>query len=511
MPATVSVGGILLGLSGLVFGAESQWDPDYGRSWKASGRMEAYTTYDNPNGKIGILLKGGPVETKGHPFFRPLGANGRACATCHDPSNGMSLSTASLQKRWKLNGMRDPVFAMVDGGNCPTMLPDQEASHSLLLNRGVFRVALPWPARDHGGRLVDPQFKIEVVRDPTGCNTSPEFGLDSPQHLVSVYRRPRVAANLKFITNDTPELKDRGPYGLSAKTGFALPRTPDGQRTYTLNLMADSRVYSLQEQHEGAIESHMTGTGKPPHLSAADMARLTAFTSQIYSAQVEDKVGGNLIEPGGPAGLGPFNIEKALPGFGGENIDTPVFQHFDQWKAKPGTTATTAAEEFRASVARGADLFISKVFLVRDVNGINTVGLGNPLKRSCALCHNTQMSGHDQVPGWMDVGTTNWPWARNNSDLPLFKLTCRPDVKPAPYLGRVVYTTDPGRALITGRCADIGMITIQQLRGLSARAPYFSNGSAKSLREVVDFYDRRFDIGYTEQEKEDLVNFLRVL
>jgi cytochrome c peroxidase len=55
------------------------------------------------------------------------------------------------------------------------------------------------------------------------------------------------------------------------------------------------------------------------------------------------------------------------------------------------------------------------------------------------------------------------------------------------------------------------MITMQQFRGLAARAPYFSNGSAKTLREVVDFYERRFQIGYTEEEKQDLVNFLSVL
>ena len=40
---------------------------------------------------------------------------------------------------------------------------------------------------------------------------------------------------------------------------------------------------------------------------------------------------------------------------------------------------------------------------------------------------------------------------------------------------------------------------MQQLRGLSARAPYFSNGSAASLREMVDFYDRRFNIGFTDR------------
>ena len=50
-----------------------------------------------------------------------------------------------------------------------------------------------------------------------------------------------------------------------------------------------------------------------------------------------------------------------------------------------------------------------------------------------------------------------------------------------------------------------------QFRGLAARAPYFSNGSAATLRELVDFYDRRFDMKLSEIEKQDLVNFLSVL
>ena len=52
---------------------------------------------------------------------------------------------------------------------------------------------------------------------------------------------------------------------------------------------------------------------------------------------------------------------------------------------------------------------------------------------------------------------------------------------------------------------------MQQFRGLAARAPYFSNGSAATLRELVDFYDRRYAIGYSEQEKRDLVAFLSAL
>jgi cytochrome c peroxidase len=50
-----------------------------------------------------------------------------------------------------------------------------------------------------------------------------------------------------------------------------------------------------------------------------------------------------------------------------------------------------------------------------------------------------------------------------------------------------------------------------QLRGLAARAPYFSNGSAENLGALVDFYNRRFNMGLTEQERADLVNFLSVL
>ena len=52
---------------------------------------------------------------------------------------------------------------------------------------------------------------------------------------------------------------------------------------------------------------------------------------------------------------------------------------------------------------------------------------------------------------------------------------------------------------------------VELSRGLAARPPYFSNGSAATLRELVDFYDRRFNIRLTEQERTDLVNFLGVL
>jgi cytochrome c peroxidase len=167
--------------------------------------------------------------------------------------------------------------------------------------------------------------------------------------------------------------------------------------------------------------------------------------------------------------------------------------------------------DFRASVARGATIFASKQFLVTDSTGINDTGFGNPVRNSCAFCHNMLHAGLAVAPGQVDLGTTNVPHANPQPDLPLFRLTCRSDALAHPFLGRVIYTHDPGYALTTGKCLDIGKITAQSIRGISGRAPYFSNGSAKTLADVVDFYNRRYDIKLTDQEKLDLQHLLEVL
>ena len=105
-----------------------------------------------------------------------------------------------------------------------------------------------------------------------------------------------------------------------------------------------------------------------------------------------------------------------------------------------------------------------------------------------------------KTPVWVVVNAPTWT---DPAGLPVFRITC--------HDGKVIESTDPGRALITGRCADVGAIAAQQLRGLSARAPYFVNGSAKTLGDVIDYYDRRFTVGFSAAEKQDLIHFLSVL
>jgi cytochrome c peroxidase len=65
--------------------------------------------------------------------------------------------------------------------------------------------------------------------------------------------------------------------------------------------------------------------------------------------------------------------------------------------------------------------------------------------------------------------------------------------------------------MITGECADIGKVKVPGLRGLPARAPYFHNGTAPTLMDVVNFYDQVFGMLLAPEEKADLVGFLSSL
>jgi cytochrome c peroxidase len=165
------------------------------------------------------------------------------------------------------------------------------------------------------------------------------------------------------------------------------------------------------------------------------------------------------------------------------------------------------------------------VFTINGVAGLNNIGTVKPPQTgTCSTCHNQANTGNDSFPAAQhDIGiggTKTAPGAapppgapttipRPSTELPIFKLTCNAG-KSTVYQGPTVVTNDPGLAMITGLCADIGRFTVPQLRGLAAR-PYFSDGSAATLLDVVTFYNNRFVTGLSNQDIQDLVAFLRNL
>jgi hypothetical protein len=483
---------------GIALTLSAQYSSTANVTWMEPGDgrvLPEFSAFDDTQGTLGVLNATGELKTDGHPFFTALGTNGRACITCHQPSWGMSLSVTAITDRWRATDGKDPLFAAFDGSNCPSLPQAGEGSHSLLLKRGLFRIPISWPPRNADGSAKPVEFTVEVVRDPTGCNTSKEYGLAGASPTVSVYRRPRMSANLNYVVSNARPI--------ALKSGLLADLDPETGKPVSMNLMSDAREATLKTQATNAILGHEQARERP---SPQQIEKIVEFESQVYVAQAAHQFEGPLAVSGAPIALGVLALRTHNAS--SADLDS-AFGDFREWKQSP--------KYYRASIARGADIFSRRQFWLRDAAHLNTTGAGNPVKGTCASCHSSRMTGQDLSAGWVDAGTTNFPtwtepatWA-DTSELPVFKITCAKTADPHPYLGRVIYTTDPGRALISGKCADVGSIVMQQLRGLAARAPYFANGSAKTLREVVDFYDRRFDIKLTDAEKDDLVNFLGVL
>jgi len=160
------------------------------------------------------------------------------------------------------------------------------------------------------------------------------------------------------------------------------------------------------------------------------------------------------------------------------------------------------SREGRHAVARGQALFNSRPMRITGVGGLND-DLGLPvIQGTCTTCHNTPNAGNHSVPLPLAIGIADG--ARRTLDMPLYTLRNKTS-------GDTVQVTDPGRALITGKWKDIGRFKGPVLRALAARAPYFHNGMAQDLGAAVDFYDTRFGMSLTRQERADLVAFLRTL
>ena len=119
---------------------------------------------EDPSGVLGIFNLNGRLRTDG-PFFQSLGSNGRSCATCHVAEQAFSFTPAGARARFSATHGRDPLFATVDGANCPSAKQSDRSAHSLLLQNGLIRVGITMVEK--------PQFTISVVHDPYGCAIIP--------------------------------------------------------------------------------------------------------------------------------------------------------------------------------------------------------------------------------------------------------------------------------------------------------------------------------------------------
>lgn len=423
-------------------------------------------------------VNGGPISLKGA-FFQSLGTNGRSCSSCHLPTEGWSISADEVKLRFLLTQGLDPIFRTVDGSNCDhnvntSTVQGRLQAYSLLLNRGLIRIPLAVP--------VGAEFTVVNVQNPYGCND---------MTTLSMYRRPLPATNLKFLSTLMWDGRES-----STQTG-TQKITP---ATYPGDLMAD-----LNHQAIDATTIHAQSATPP---TAQQLQDIVNFEMSLRTAQAIDFQAGLLNAngaSGGPVALSSqqffIGINDSFPPSLGLNptgapFNPAIFNLFSAW-----INSRSAAN---ASIARGETVFNTKTINITGVAGVNdTLGITS-IAGTCGTCHDAPNVGDHSVSLPLNIGVGDLTSPLDVSYLPVFTLQNN-------TTGDRIQTTDPGRALITGLWTDVGKLKGPILRGLASRAPYFHNGSATTLDDVVTFYDKRFTIGFTAQEKADLVAFLKSL
>jgi cytochrome c peroxidase len=407
-----------------------------------------YFTAGNPHGTVGTLVTGEPVNVN-HAFFRALGTNGRTCATCHVPEEGWSIRAARVRARFNATEGLDPIFRTNDGATSP--LADVSTVRA---RRIAYRLLLSRGLIRVGLPVpAGAEFTLESADDPYGFASATE---------LSLFRRPLPSTNLAFLSTVMW----------------------DGRETFPRRSM----LFNLKDQANAATVGHAEGAPLEDNVRRA----IARFELRLFTAQVKDDEARSLVGGGAEGGPRVLATQPYYPGINSSEDPTGTpptalaFTVFDAW-----TTATGADAAPRQAIARGQAIFNTRTF--------------TPRASTCSSCHNAPNAGSNSRALLFDVGVS--AEQRRTADLPLYTFRC----VSGPLAGQTRVTTDPGLALISGRCQDIGKFKVPTLRGLSARPPYFHNGAAATLDDVVTFYDLHFAIGFTQAEREDLAAFLRAL
>ena len=440
----------------------------------------------DPTGLYGTYSSSGSVDLSG-PFFQSLGTNGRSCGTCHQPSDAFGLSALDAQFRYFITRGKDPLFAQFDGSTCPT----GPINNSLVISSGLIRIPLTVPPNTTDASA--PQYTIAAVQDPYGCALTTN---SAGQQVVSVYRRPLPTTNLGFLS----------AVMFDGRESLTFPL--NNAQTFPTNLNTD-----LTQQAIDATIEHAQAT-EPP--TATQLSQIVSFELALNSAQLFDFAAGDLSK-GAQGGSQFLSTQPYYPGINDSLGADPQGKAFNPNVFTIYSSFQNSRNPQQASIARGEQIFDNQPLTISDVPGLTTGS--QQIMGTCTTCHDTFNVGNHSFPLPLDIGTGHSLTYETDPNiiaalkelsapkLPVFELVCTQGA----LAGTTYYTSDPGKALISGQCSDIGRGKGLVLRGLAARAPYFHNGVAVNLQQLVNFYNQRFQIGLSKQQMQDLVNFLQTL
>jgi cytochrome c peroxidase len=434
--------------------------------------------------ELGVVQSATPDDslTARNRFFDPrLGTNGQSCATCHEPDQAFSITLPFIREKFETTGGTHPLFRANDTADRPdadvSTVEARRQAFRLKLEHGLTRIARP----------VGPATRDFEIEAQNTVRFGPQPSTNDPQApglpRISTFRRPLVNTNVHF---DSAVLWD----------GRVATPSP-------LNMRA---------QVQGAARALLLA-GVVTNEAADEVA---AFMTGVFTAQKKDDNAGQLDARGATGGV------KELVALS-QDPAAPCTPAADPATCTPVVPATTAkmtlfdawtglrgggTNEARAAAARGQAIFNEPT--------------GPTGARRCAGCHSVDHLGNNPSPNFfnrLNLDSVARMEALAAIEPRLSSMVDRVRQLPEFCVRRTTspsgtcddLTTDPGRATVTGLFADIGKFKPPILRGLAGRPPFFHNGAAESLEELVLFYDTRFNFGLTAEQQADLVAFLRGL
>jgi mono/diheme cytochrome c family protein len=318
-----------------------------------------------------------------------------------------------------------------------------------------------------------PVFNLLDANNPNMDVSTPEARLKAYSMLLTrgVFRRggaPRPNSEWELIAAEDP-------HGFANLTRLvhwrrAMPTINFALGSATINWDGGNSVGT--DQHAGLTNQatrNVTGGQQGQPASPEVIADIVGFEESLFTAQLIVPGVGRLDSDGARGGA---EALSSMPKTAGR------FDLFDAWAGDENPR--------RAQIARGQALF----------NNTNAGG------RSCNSCHNSANNGTNINNLLFDVRTASAE--ARTPDLPLYTFRNR-------TTGEIRRLTDAGRGNITGLWTDLGRFKTPTLRALAARAPYFHNGIAATLGDVVRHYELHLGFVFTDEERADLVAFLNAL
>ena len=454
--STVLSGVMALALSGCTDGAG---DTELG--------VSALEATPNPAGVAETFHTTGAID-RTNPFFQRLGTNDRTCETCHSPAQGWTITAAATRALFDATGGVAAIFNPLDEGGRPDADVSTVDARRATYDPTLLRLAL---TRFPQNVPATAEFTVIAVDDPSGFAT--------PTQLTRFRRSTPTANEAKVASTNWTA----GPHDVP---------------TQLFNTVSGAARFHAQ---------------RPDAVPADQAARQRDFQLGIFFAQTVDNVAGRLDAAGakgGPVNLAaqPFHVginDMTGADPSGQPFTRKVFDIFDAWAVfntgNSGSGSQSNANRRRAAIYRGQQIFNFHQFPISGVRGINDVFGQQTFMGTCSTCHNVPNVGGHAVFRMFDIGAADEEFCADG--IPVLTIQHK-------VTGETRKVCDLGRGG-NGVWADVGGFRAPPLRGLAARAPFFHDGKARDIKEVVDFYHHRFDLGLGGDERDDLVAFLSAL